>query len=199
MQKSIEDHLQTIQSRLSETLEAFVVAREINEVCNKEADPNLFDTVNKRGGFWQAVLLSLQTTYLVGLNALLDKGRKDCATLYFVLDELESIHPGVLPSNLATDLDVIRNRYKEFRHKLFGHNDKDRDVVILNFNKAGFTWASQAQDLFKLEYAFKVLFEAMSEHQIPTEKEAVGMQFPYNDYVNRAAKDTMSLLDDLRV
>lgn len=195
MPKNIEDHLLTIETRLGETLEAFVVARQINEACNKETSPALNAAINRRGGFWQAVLVSLQTTQFVGINALLDRNSNDSATLYLVANELERTNPaGVLPPTLIADLDVIRDRYKKYRHKLFGHNDKDRDNVINNFNNAGFTWQSLSQDLFELEYAFKVLFEAMRGRPIPSKERAKEIQFPYNVSVERAAKDTAAIL-----
>jgi hypothetical protein len=195
--QSIEDHLRTIQNRLSDTLEAFVVARKINEKCNKEVDPTLNKTINKHGGFWEVVLCSTLTTQFVGIFALLDKNSTDSATLYSVLDKLKSIRPGVLPPNLTSDLDRIRDRYSKYRNKLFGHNDKNRDAVIAKFNQEGFTWESQEQDLFELEYAFKVLLEAAQNRKIPTRQEAKEMQLPYNHYVVRAATDTVSLLHGL--
>ena len=198
MSNNIESQLQTIETRLGETLESFVVARKINEECDKDHDQILHAIINKRGGFWQASLLAHQTTQFVGINALLDEHSNDSATLYSALKDLEALHPGVLPSNLKQTLDTIRNKYKKFRHKLFGHNDKERDQVVSQFNEAGFTWQSLASDLEELEYIFKVLFLAMRERPIPSREEANRMQFPYSKSVERAANDTRMLLTDLR-
>jgi hypothetical protein len=195
---TIQEHLSVIETRLSETLESFAVQKVINEKCNEIDDAKLYEIINKRVAFWQALLLAHQTTQFLGINSLLDKNSSDSATLYSVLKALEISRPGVVPIGLENDLDAIRSKYAKFRHKLFGHNDKKRQDVVNQFNNAGFTWQSQASDLEKLEYAFKVLFEANSGRPIPSQIVAQKMKFPYQISVERTTRDTESVLADLR-
>ena len=198
MPSTLEAQLENVQTRLGETLEVFAISYAINEHCDATVDAAANKAINRLGGFWQASLLSYQTTLFMGINAILDKESSDSATLYSALREIESRAVGILPANLESTLDAIRNKYKKLRHKLFGHNDKKRQKFVDEFNASGFTWPSLEADLQQLEYVFKVLFEAMRGRPIPSVEDAQTMQFPYAAYVTRAKKDTLTLIGELR-
>lgn len=195
--KQLEQQLQVVEPRLSETLESFEVSRKINELCDRTANPALANVIDSHAGFWQATLAAHQAAMLMGINALLDEHSTDSATLYSVYREIDALRPGVLPPDLKATLDKVRTKYKKFRHKLFGHNDLKRDRVVKQFNDAGFTWVSLAADLNELDFTFKVLFEAVSGRPIPTRADAERILFPYSEAVKRAAADTERLLMSL--
>lgn len=199
MPPTLEDQLDTIQTRLGETLEVFAIANAINERADPSVDPDLNKAINRLGGFWQASLLAYQTTLFMGINAILDKENGDSATLYSAMRALTATTPGILPVDLEQKLDTIRNRYKKLRHKLFGHNDMERQKYVDEFNASGFTWPSLESDLRELEYIFKILFEAVRGRAIPSVQDAPRLKFPYQAHVERAQRDIATLLGELLV
>lgn len=197
MAATIRDLLKIVEWRLEETIEAFTVMRAINESCNSDVSPTLHKTINACGGFWKPVTVGLQTTVITGINAILDKGSSDSATLYVVFNKLNTQLPPTFPQSFESDLDEIRNRYKKFRHKLFGHNDIKREAIANEFDQAGFTWDSIAADLGDIEYAFKVLCHVEGGQSIPDEASAKGMIYPYAISIMRTKDDTTRFLSGL--
>lgn len=197
MAATIRELLETVEWRLGETIEVFTVMRTINENCNTDVNPKLHGIINARAGFWKPVTLGLQTTVITGINAVLDKGSRDSATLYLVLKKLNAQSPSSIPAGIESDLDTIRDRYKKFRHKLFGHNDINREAIANEFDQAGFTWVSLATDLGELEYALKVLWNVMSGQAIPDRSLAKQMIYPYTMSVARTQQDTSAFLADI--
>lgn len=197
MAATIRELLETVEWRLGETVEAFTLMRTINERCNTEVNSTLHALINARGGFWKPVTVGLQTTVITGINALLDKGSNDSATLYLVLKKLSAQPQSPLPAGIENTLDTIRDRYKKFRHKLFGHNDINREAVANEFDQAGFTWVSLGADLEELEYVFKLLWHVMGGQPIPDRSMAKAMIYPYAMSVARTQKDTSEFLADV--
>lgn len=191
---TIRDLLETVEWRLEETIEAFTVMRTINEHCNIDVNPAIHKAINDRAGFWKPVTVGLQTTVIIGINAILDKERSDSATLYLVHNKLKAKLPLSFPLSFEHDLDTIHNRYKKFRHKLFAHNDKKREAIVNDFDQAGFSWDSLATDLSNLEYAFKVLWHVMGDQPIPDKATAKTKIYPYVMSVIRTTQDTSALL-----
>lgn len=197
MATTIRELLETVEWRLGETVEAFTVMRTINENCNTEVNPTLHATINARAGFWKPVTVGLQTTVITGINAVLDKGSSDSATLYLVLKKLNIQSPSSIPAGIESNLDTIRDRYKKFRHKLFGHNDINREAIANEFDQSGFTWVSLSADLEELEYVFKVLWHVIGGQPIPDKSSAKKMIYPYTMSVARTQKDTSDFLADI--
>lgn len=197
MAATIRELLETVQWRIEETLEAFTVMRVINENCASDASPALHQAIQDRAGFWKPVTAGLQTTVITGINAILDKFSSDSATLYLILNRLQSNLPASFPPNFEADLDTIRDRYKRFRHKLFGHNDIKREAIAAEFDQAGFTWESIAADIGDLEYALKVLWHVESSNPIPDKTTAKGLIYPYTLSVTRTAQHTSEFLTTL--
>jgi hypothetical protein len=199
MAKLIRELLETVEWRLEETIAAFTVTRAINERCMNDVSLNLKERINSRSGFWKPVTVGLQTTVFLGICAILDKNSDDSATLYLILKKLKNTRPELptIPANLEIDLDVIRTRYSRFRHKLFGHNDINREVIANIFDEAGFTWDSIASDLAELEYIFKVLWHLESGNNIPDRPSAEKMIYPYRMFVAKSQIDTLEFLDEI--
>lgn len=197
MSATVRELLKTVEWRIEETLEAFTVMRVINENCASDANPTLHQAIQDRAGFWKPVTVGLQTTVITGINAILDKFSSDSATLYLILNRLQPNLPTSFPSNFEAGLDTIRDRYKRFRHKLFGHNDITREAIATEFDQAGFTWESIAADLSDLEYALKVLWHVEGGNPIPDKATAKGMIYQYSLAVARTAQHTSEFLSGL--
>lgn len=197
MAPTVRDLLETVECRLGETIEAFTVLRSINESCNAQVNPAMNKAINKRAGFWTPVTVGLQTTVITGIISILDKGSESSATLYLVLNKLGVKLPPSFPPNFENDLDVIRDRYKKFRHKLFGHNDIRREAIANEFDQPGFTWESIAVDLDHLEHAFKVLWHVDGGDPIPDAASTKQMQYPYNMSVSRTKEHTSAFISSL--
>ena len=197
MSATVRDLLETVEWRLEETLEAFTVMRVINENCAGDANPTLHQAIQDRAGFWKPVTVGLQTTVITGINAILDKFSDDSATLYLILKRLQPKLSASFPSTFESELDAIRDRYKRFRHKLFGHNDIKREAIATEFDQAGFTWESLAADIGHLEYALKVLWHVEGGNPIPDKTTAKGMIYPYSLAVARTVQHTSGFLSGL--
>lgn len=197
MSATVRELLETVEWRLEETLEAFTVMRVINENCANDANPTLHQAIQDRSGFWKPITVGLQTTVITGINAILDKFSSDSATLYLILNRLHPKLPALFPSNFEAELDAIRDRYKKFRHKLFGHNDIKREAIAIEFDQAGFTWESIAADLTDLEFVLKVLWHVEGSNPIPDRAAAKGMIYPYSLAVARTAQHTSEFLSAL--
>jgi len=131
--QGIEEQFTDIKNRLGETVCAFEVFRVLNEMCDKDVDPELNKKIQKHGMFWQAVLVGQHTVYIMGIGALLD-ARSDVASLYSVLKLLRKKIPAEVFRDINERLTRIGGRYLIYRHKIFGHNDLYRRDVIAQFN-----------------------------------------------------------------
>jgi hypothetical protein len=199
MATTIRNLLETVEWRLEETIVAFTVMQVINENCNADVNPALHKAINERGGFWKPVTVGLQTTVITGINAILDERSSDSATLYLVFKRLKMQLPPSFPQSFKNDIDTIRNRYKKFRHKLFGHNDIKREAIANEFDQAGFTWNSIAADLGDLEYAFKVLWHVEGGQPIPDKTSATRIIYPCDMSIARTKEHTVGFLGSLAV
>ncbi|RUR68694.1 hypothetical protein EJP67_16655 [Variovorax guangxiensis] len=196
MSISLLDQLETVSARLEETLSAFQIAKVVNEEANAEANAALNAAINQRSLFWTTVMNSAQSTYFIGMFALLDTD-KDSASLYSLIQEIEKTNPNSIPADLKPSLATIKTRYKQFRHKLFGHNDKNREAFAQRLNAAGFTWTSIAADMGTLDHAFKVLHELAKGRQVPAPADSQKMRFAYNLAVEGVVEHTRALLLDV--
>jgi hypothetical protein len=192
-------HFETVMLRFGETWEAAVVHRLLNEKAHRDADEELNKVINRRGGFWTTANLSFQAATLSGFFALLDHDGNS-ATFYSVLARAKAARPDAIFDDFKLKLDTIRERYKRYRHKLFGHNDKKRASVADEFNAAGFSHASVEDDLRTLDYILKVCRTAALSpgEALPAPNDTVRWRFPYNDSVERARAHTVALFEDLR-
>jgi len=189
-----EQIFKAIGPRLGETLSAFEALSTINRVANPDDGPDIFERViNKYPRFWETVLLGEQSTVIVGIGALCDK-RKDVASIQSLLDDLSPQMDAALAADLAMRLDKVRDKYVRYRHKLFGHTDKDSQGWAAKFDNAGFNFEDMRSDLDELSYVFKVLFEQVSGRKLPTFDEAKQMHFPYEDRAKGAREQTEALL-----
>jgi hypothetical protein len=94
-------------------------------------------------------------------------------------------------------LDEIRNRYKKYRHKLFGHNDKKREDWVGRYNAAGITWASLEKDFEYLDYVFKCLWQVHKGEVVTDQTRARDLHFPHDQSRRAVIKDTEEFLRGL--
>jgi hypothetical protein len=185
--------------RLSEALQSAVISQLIHERGDAEVDGTLNAAIQRRGGFWYATLLAHQTTLFICISALLDNS-KNVASFYSILAAIEAEIPDEIPEEfrdtLRPSLDAIGNRYNRLRHKLFGHTDLERKKFMAQFDAAGFTHLSIANDLEELEYVFKVLFAIGSGHEHVPQRGEI-LHYPYSMHVAAVQRDTDALLNDL--
>ena len=195
---TLEDDLGNIQLRLGEVWQTFAVERALNELANEQADPELYAAVCKCGAFWQTASVALQTSMLIGIFALLDRDDPDGATLYSIVREIRKTNSTPTFVGVEARLDQIRDRYKKYRHKLFGHNDKERLEFAKKFDVAGFTWEQFGKDFLFLDYVWKAVKLASEGIPIPCEGDAPGLHFAHNHAVDQAIAHTKKLLADVR-
>ena len=191
MTEQLRHELETVGLRLSDTWEALVVEMRINELGS--STPGLQDALDKHGHFWHATLMALQTAWFTGVFSLLDKDESS-ATLYGTLKEIRKSNNDPVFAAMEPRLDAVRDRYKNFRHKLFGHNDKHRQTFIELFDQEGFTWRQCGEDMLLLDYVWKAIWFANEGELIPTEDEARERCFPHNTWVLNVVTHTDALL-----
>jgi hypothetical protein len=169
--------LATIHWRLEEVLALFAAHRSMHQLNGKSVDVPLAAALNRFSGFWHPVSVGLQTALFVGIVAILDKNSTESATLYSAIRGLNSLERAKLPAHFETNLDAIHRRYKTYRHKLFGHNDRKRDAVLDEFTQAGFTWTLVEADLQELVYSLKVLYAIRESQAIPEREQSNSIIF----------------------
>lgn len=185
--------LRLVEDRLSETWEALVVQRVINERANKEGNPQLNAIINKHPGFWRVVNFSLQSGIFVGLFALLDKGPSS-ASMYSILKHAKQQHPDPSLNSLEATLDALRSKYSKYRHKIFGHNDQKRNDVIAQFNEEGFTWESLESDIEGIDHIWKTIWLLHRGDAAPSEERSKAFQFPHNSSRRSVGEHTDAFL-----
>ncbi|KVZ42987.1 hypothetical protein [Burkholderia ubonensis] len=195
-QVSLREQLVIVEQRLAETLQVFAAYVTINERANKDENPTLNTIVNGRGGFWHAAAVSFQTHLFTGIYALVESGPK-VVTLATIAHQINKGGNLNVPNELVEALREVRKRYEKFRHVLFGHNGKDREILADRFDEYGFTWDMIRGDLDTLEHTFKCLWNLADGKPAPALGDSKRMRFPYAVTIERMAKDTSSLLDDL--
>jgi AbiU2 len=193
----IENDLRIIQVRLGEAWEAFVIERAINETANKDADPELNAQLARYGAFWQTVILSLQTTAILGIYSVLDRTR-GTVTLYSVLREIRKLKTHPVLSAMEGQLDILQNRYGDYRNGLYGHNERTRLELIERFDLEGFTWEGMEKDFRELDYAWRVLKLANERKPIPSVDEAAHFSFGHENAIRMARTHALALLDELK-
>lgn len=155
-----------VEWRLDEAFQAFSILRQLNERCDANTCPQLSAIVDQTSSFWQAASLGLQTTLILCIAAVLDR-RPDCAAFYSAIAALTPPQKQRLSPALEKSLDVVRDRYIKYRHKLFAHNDKRRCDLMLDMQSAGFSWDSVSQDLQQLNRTLKFLRDVATDMQLP--------------------------------
>lgn len=162
----IEKMLNTVTSRLDETITLFAASKAVSGQCHQEVDKQLFEYVNTNR-FWRSVYAAFQISIFINIAALVDK-RKDCSTLKTAADVLNEMKAGQVPQDLFTDLNIIHGRYKDFRHKIFAHTDHHRVALADEFDASGFTWESINDDIKLLDYICAVLWAIHLGRNIPS-------------------------------
>ncbi|CAE6969643.1 hypothetical protein [Paraburkholderia domus] len=191
------EQIRIVEQRLAETLQVFAAYSTINRCANKETSATLNAIVNLRGGFWHATAIAFQMHLFTGVCALVEVG-PEVVTLGTIANRLNKERKGTVPSEILAVLEAVRDRYAKFRHTLFGHNGKDREILADRFDGHGFTWDMIAGDLASLEHAFKVLWRVCDGDPVPSAEESKNMRFPFAAAVERTSTDTRSLLNDLQ-
>jgi hypothetical protein len=185
--------LRLVEDRLSETWEALIVQCVINERANKEDNPQLNAIINKHPGFWRVANFSLQSGIFVGLFALLDKDQSS-ASMYSILRHAKHQFPDPSLNSFETTLDALRDKYAKYRHKIFGHNDKQRNDVIAQFNTEGFTWESLERDIEGIDHIWKTIWLLHRGDAAPSEETSKAFQFPHNNSCRIVGEHTDAFL-----
>lgn len=193
----IDRELEQVECRLSETWEALSVQRTINELADKHENAALNTEINEYAGFWRTVRVSLQTTIFTGIFSLLDERSSDSATFYSILETTSQTNTHPALNDMKRRLSEIRERYKKYRHKLFGHNDKKRHEWVNRFNAAGFTWVSMEGDLKYLDYVFKVIWQLNRNETPVDEATAQSLLFPHDQSRRAVIQQTKEFLQGL--
>ena len=94
-------------------------------------------------------------------------------------------------------LEEIRNKYVNYRHKLFGHNDKNRMDWIDRYNAAGFTYQSIEEDFEYLDYVYKYLWQLNKGETLTDEATARNFHFPHNQSRHGVIQQTEEFLRGL--
>lgn len=183
--------LEEVESKLGETLEAFVASKTVNDWCIGRQEA--INYLNKNW-FWRTTYAAFQIAIVTGIYALVDK-RKDSATLCVIADELNQVSLGSVPLELTESLVGIRKKYETFRHKVFVHTDQNRTSLAEDFDAMGFTWDSIHDDFTQLEYALKVFWSISNGGVIPTRAEAQQSLHIYELVNHRVRTDTLKLLE----
>ena len=141
-------------------------------------NPTLNEIINRRGGeFWRAMAISCQTHLFTGLYALVEQSNK-VVSLATITNRMRKDVPAKVPPEIEEILKGVRTRYEEFRHVLFGHNGKDREVLVGRFDEYGFSWALIQEDLASLEPVFKCLRRLAVGMPVPSRDDSKQMRAP---------------------
>lgn len=194
---TVDEELEQVESRLSESWEALSIQRTINEMADKQVSVALNERLNLHSGFWRTTNISIQTTIFTGIFALLNEHSSDSATFYSVLKHTSLTKSHAALNGMKGRLDGIKTKYTRYRHKLFGHNDKNRQDWANRFNAAGFTWTELEKDFGYLDYAFKVLWQLNRGDTPIDEANAQNLLFPYDQSRHAVIRQTEEFLRGL--
>jgi hypothetical protein len=166
----IKHIIKTASIRLGETISLFAASKAVSDRCHQDVNPLLFEYVNKNQ-FWRTSYAAFQISLFINISALVDT-RSDCATFQTAADLLSKQNSGLIPEEVFSGLQSIRERYKIFRHKVFAHTDHKRAELADEFDAAGFSWEAIAADINMLDYIRQVLWAVDVKKPVPTREEA---------------------------
>lgn len=208
MSTILEEQGRIVQTRLEETFAAFHIVRLINELGDSSVSPDLNAKIQCRAAFWQPTLFGHQCAMFIGMDALLDRKRKDVATIYSYSEAVENLSDCAVPSDLLDGLPQIKEKYAIYRHKLFAHTDLDRPRFAKQFDVEGFSFEELSRDLDQVRLIFDSLYYLATQAQMPSAvrdpgwksldpKAISSLYLPHKAYVERVIADTKALLAEL--
>jgi hypothetical protein len=187
----IGKHVDLTHGRLGECYSAFMLFKEIERT--REVSPFMVDPNTRYGDFWREVHLCAISKAIIDICALVDK-RKDVASLcslYRLCVKIHSTHC----IQAKHYIDEVRETWEKYRHKLIGHNDASRDVVMTEFANEGFTVERMEEEIGKLGFAFNVLFAVFCGQEPPRFEDGLSQDAYFVTVGEKVRFDTRSFLD----
>lgn len=148
----IERFYGLIGSRLSETKQAFVISKALNEAFGGELSAELAQKVDDLRAVAWPILWSCQVATFTGLVAVLEKSEGSASIPE--LARLIRLRGGVVPTELEEEIGIIFEKNRTFRNKLFTHNSIHRERIQKEFNSLKISWETMAKDFETVERVF---------------------------------------------
>jgi len=187
----IKKHVNLTHGRLGECYAAFMLFKEIE--LTREALPFMMEPFSRYGDFWREVRHCAISKTIIDIGALVDQ-RSDVASLCSLYRLCVKIHKTHCVE-AKRYIDEVRGTWGTYRHKLIGHNDASRDVVMIEFSKEGFTVERMEEEIGKLGFAFNVLYAVFCGQTPPRFEDSLSQDAHFVVAGEKVRFDTRSFLD----
>jgi hypothetical protein len=141
-----------IGSRLSETKQAFVISRALNEAFGGDVSEAHHQMINEVSAVAWPVLWSCQVATFTGLGSVLEDQEGSASIPY--LAKLIRAEGNEVPPHHEAVIKDIAEKYRVYRNKLFSHNSVRREIIREQFNSAKISWETLAKDFEAVEKAY---------------------------------------------